>query len=196
MRKAFVASLALILGLLALIAPMGCTATIVEPRNRRDPVTVFVLTDAMTSSLVLPSPGGGLVRYAYGDWRYYALGRNTIANGMAALLWPTQGTLGRAELPAATAPEDVRRLARAEAVYPVRVERGAALRLATRLNAAYEARRGTEVANVPYRMRFVHDDAPYTYFRNSNHAVAAWLREIGCEVRGPTYAARWRVERR
>ena len=75
---------------------IGCGTTVVMPTHPADPVTVYLLDHGHTSSLVLPS-GGGWVRYAYGDWNYYALGNDGFLDAIAALSWPTRGTLGRKE---------------------------------------------------------------------------------------------------
>jgi len=186
-------ALLMALGVLLLASPLACAATIVPPPSPRDPVPVFVLPIAWTSSLVVPADDGRLVRVVYGDWRYYALAEDTVLNGLRALLSPTQGALGRAVLPGPADADHVGRLVQHDAVHEVRVEREAAARLVRELNAAYEQQRETEVENAPYGMFFVQQDPDYTYFYNSNHAIADWLRRLGCEVRGPTFGSRWRV---
>jgi hypothetical protein len=180
-------------GLLMLAVPLACTTTIRPPVQPADPVSVYVLDHGFTATLAVTAADGGLVRYAYGDWNYYALANTSVVDGLLALFWPTQGTLGRAPLPAAADGEAVREQTDAGGVHEVRVERLAAERLVARLNDAYEARRDTEVENAPYGMWFVRQDPDYTYFHNSNHAVAGWLEELGCEVRGPAFVSRWRV---
>jgi hypothetical protein len=39
------------------------------------------------------------------------------------------------------------------------------------------------------------DPARYHVFRNSNHATAEWLRELGCDVRGFPLLSNFRVAR-
>jgi hypothetical protein len=180
--------------LLLLAAPMACTTTIVPPPDVRDPVTVFVAPVAWTSSLVLPRADGRLARFVYGDWRYYALAENTVPNGIRALVWPTQGTLGHAVLPGPAAADHVAASFDNDAIHEVQVERQAVALLLDELEHAYERQRDTEVENQPYRMKFVHQEPRYTYFYNSNHAIADWLRRLGCEVRGPAFGSRWRVQ--
>jgi hypothetical protein len=51
----------------------------------------------------------------------------------------------------------------------------------------------TALFNDAYHLTFVHHPRSYTYFYNSNHMVADWLRELGCQVRGPAYHSRWNV---
>jgi len=43
-------------------------------------------------------------------------------------------------------------------------------------------------------MDFVPHPHNYTYFHNSNHVTAGWLRELGCDVRGPAVDSRWEVK--
>lgn len=176
--------------------PLACTATIVPPDTPDEGVPVFVLVQGWTSSLVVAAPDGRLRRYAYGDWHYYALGQNTFPNGVRALMWPSQAALGRADLPGAAEAAHIRRIVPSDAIYEVVVDRAATARLVHEVDAAYTARRATETVNRDYGLRFVEHDAPYTYFHNSNHMVADWLRRLGCTVRGPTFGSRWRVQER
>ncbi|MGH8287112.1 MAG: hypothetical protein ACRETT_15295, partial [Steroidobacteraceae bacterium] len=92
----FVSRIALVCGLVPGLA--GCTTTIGAPVHPADPVEVFIIDQGRTASLVIPASSGGMLRYAYGDWRWYALRETGLFRGAAALLWPTQGALGRAEL--------------------------------------------------------------------------------------------------
>jgi hypothetical protein len=134
-----------------------------------------------------------LVAYAYGDWTYYALRKQGPVESVAALLWPTQGTLGRREINGPSNVDTIRRELGPglEEIYQFDVERSAVARLQAKLDGVYYEGVGTVVES--YGMRFVHHPKPYTYWSNSNHVAAEWLRELGCETRGPAYAAWWRV---
>lgn len=182
--------------LLALASPAACTTTISPPRAPSDPVEVFIVDYGMTSAVVLPRDGA-LAPYVYGDWQYYALENNKALQGIAALTWPTQGTLGRGRLEGpATEAALLSQLQQrgAERVLALRVERSQAHELVERLDAVYHAHQAEEVQNESYRMGFVPHPQRYTWFWNSNHQTAAWLEELGCEIRGPAFAARWRIE--
>ncbi|MEX0744387.1 MAG: hypothetical protein WD118_02190, partial [Phycisphaeraceae bacterium] len=87
-----------LLVVLLLVWPVGCTTVVTPPGGLVDPVAVYVIDHGHTPSLVLPAPGGGMTRYVYGDWRYYALIQDDTLTGLRALCWPTQGTLGRAAM--------------------------------------------------------------------------------------------------
>jgi hypothetical protein len=183
-----------LLGLLAV--PVGCTTTIRPPAQVQRPVTVYLLDHGMTPSLVLPAEDGGMVRYMFGDWRWYALGNQNAWTGFLALFIPTQGALGR---DAFAAVDSVAALRDAVAVeideaFPLQVDRTRALALQQQIEQQVNARSDTAVWNDGNRAQFVHHPQRYTYFSNSNHMVAEWLRELGCEVRGPAIYSRWRVK--
>ncbi len=179
------------LAVLALAVPVlvGCATTIVAPCGSPPRQTVYVLDHGRTSSLALPDEAGGFVRYVYGDWRWYALNETTVAVGIAALLWPTQGALGRAASPSRfTADGAYERLH----VLEVEAQRLRALR--QRLDALYSANAHSRVHNALYDLDFVPYPRPYSALHNSNHVIAAWLEELGCEVRGPALWSEWRMQ--
>jgi hypothetical protein len=182
------------LGLLLLASPMACPTTVVPPADPADPVTVFLLDHGRTPSLILPAPGGRMTRYVYGDWNYYALRNTGLGDGLNALLWPTQGTLGRRELPGPPDPEAVRDQVRVsiENLYPLVVGGAESERLRARLDAEHRAGLAAGSAEA-YDLEFVPHPVRYTYFHNSNHMVAGWLRELGCSTRGPAFNSLWRV---
>jgi hypothetical protein len=181
--------------LVVLLALAGCSTTIVPPLHVEQPVTVFLVDKGRTPSLVVPSGTGQLVRYTYGEWRWYALDETGALRGLAALLWPTQGAFGRAELPGPPTRETVERhLPGAVETLAVVVEAARVREFEQRMERLYADRRDTEVYAPHVRMHFVHHPRRYTWFRNSNHVVAAWLRELGCETRGLSYRSQWTVE--
>lgn len=176
----------------AQVVPLAIPTTIVPPRPA-DPATVYLVDYGRTTTLVLTVAENKMVAYAYGDWTYYALRKQGPVESVAALLWPTQGTLGRKEI---NGPSDVETVRRElgpglEEIHQFDVERHALARLHAKLDDIYYDRLGTAVES--YGMTFVHHPEPYTYWSNSNHMTAEWLRELGCETRGPAYAAWWRV---
>lgn len=174
----------------------SCTTTILPPRDPADPVSVFLLDHGRTPSLVVPAQPNTIVRYAYGDWDYYALRKNDLWHGIVALLWPTQGALGRMELTAPAQRDAVRRgvLVASEHIYELRVAREQADQLRAKLDGVFQSNRESLITNEPYGLNFVHHPKRYTYFYNSNHAVSDWLRQLGCEVKGPTFNSKWRVK--
>lgn len=190
------ACLLMVLVVLVAAAPIGCTTTILLPRAPNAPTPVFVLDHGHTSSLVLPDVEGDLLRYAYGDLNYYALGNDGAHRAAVALFWPTQGVLGRKRLSGPPESAAVKREVRSriEQLHELRVEREQVDRLRVRLEQVFANQQQTLVANESVGLAFVHYPEPYSYLHNSNHAVATWLRELGCRVDGPAVYARWRVK--
>jgi hypothetical protein len=171
----------------------GCATTIIPPQVPGDAVEVFVVDHGRTTSLVVPT-NGGMLRFAYGDWRYYALGRKDLYHGIAALLWPTQGALGRAAFSGAQTALTIRENSPGiESLHAVRVDSARVSAFERSMAVLYEAGREHEVENKSSRLNFVPHPRRYTYLWNSNHAVASWLRELGCETRGASFHASWRV---
>ena len=177
----------------AQVVPLGIPTTVVPPRAAA-PATVYLVDYGKTTSLVLTVAENKMVAYAYGDWTYYALRKQGPVESVAALLWPTQGTLGRKEI---NGPSDVDTVRRElglglEEVHQFEVERDAVAALHSKLDGIYYDRLNTVVES--YGMTFVHHPKPYTYWSNSNHMTARWLRELGCETRGPAFNSWWRVQ--
>jgi hypothetical protein len=176
----------------AQIVPLGIPTTVVPPRPA-DPATVYLVDYGKTSILVVTVAEDIMIAYAYGDWTYYALRKQGPFESIAALLWPTQGTLGRKEINGPSNVATVRRELglELEEIHQFEVERSALARLHAKLDGIYNDQLGTAVES--YGMTFVHHPKPYTYWSNSNHVTAEWLRELGCETRGPAYSAWWRI---
>jgi hypothetical protein len=180
----------------ALALPLACTTVVRLPTAPRQVVPAFLIHEAKTSSVALPLPDRRFVRYAYGDWNWYALQHQSAFDGLAASLWPTPGALGRAVIDTEATADAMRRaLGGAVDVYLLEVDRSASDRLLARLEDAHESARRVGPVVQSYGLTFVPDPQKYTYFNNSNHRTAAWLRELGCDVRGPAFGSRWRVER-
>jgi hypothetical protein len=172
----------------------SCATTIIPPHAPAEPVEVFIVDHGRTTSLVVPTDRG-MLRFAYGDWSYYALGKKDVYHAIAALLWPTQGALGRSAFAGAPGEQAIRETAPSVlSLHAVRVERSRVSAFEQSMATLYEAGREHEVESKTARLNFVHHPRRYTYLWNSNHAVASWLRELGCETRGASFHASWRVE--
>lgn len=173
----------------------GCATGIVPPPEPLRPAGVGVLDHGRHSSLVVELPGEGMLRYSYGDWGWYALGRTGVAEGSAALLWPTQGALGRRQLPGPFAPEVVVAQVRVPSEHAVwfAAEAAAVRRLAARLDSIFEANRGTLIYNPGADLEFVHHPEPYWALHNSNQRVAEWVTALGARVEGPAVLSVWEL---
>ncbi|MBW3563700.1 MAG: DUF2459 domain-containing protein [Acidobacteria bacterium] len=179
-----------------IIATASCTTTIRPPAHPETPATVYLLEHGKSSSLVLPGNDDHASRWAFGDWRYYALNQTSWRNALIAVLWPTRSALGRQMIEPApeTTEEVLRRIGiGVRKILPITVEREAAVRLERRLQDLFNANRDSRLFNPSPRLEFVDYPEPYTLINSSNRKVAAWLRELGCEVSGVALQSRWQV---
>ena len=189
---------------LFILALGGCTAVIVPPPAPERPLRAAILDHGRHSSLMLELPAGeGLVRYSYGDWDWYALGRTGVGQGSAALLWPTQAALGRRRYAApAVAPSEMP----AAAVAPLRVpveqafwfaaEEDRVRTLVGELDAVFAANEATKVYNPAFDLEFVHYPASYTLTDNSNARVAEWATALGADIQGSVLLSAWALRER
>lgn len=178
---------------LCLWALASCATVITPQAGLSEPVDVFVVDHGRTTSLIIPASDGRLLRYAYGDWNWYALGHHGSWNGISALFWPSEAGFGRGVLEGPATIDGIRARIRAEEILPVPVDRTRLRAFEKRMEALYDSGRDGEVSNPEVGLSFVHDPQPYSAFSNSNHAVASWLRELGSKTRGFSFGANWRV---
>src|SRR5262245_57988661 len=82
-------------GLLGLSLWSLLPGSVRPPRAVSDPVTVRLFSAGRHSGLLLPVGDGRVVEYGYGDWSWYALGKDDWWRAPATVLWPCPGTLGR-----------------------------------------------------------------------------------------------------
>lgn len=183
-------------GVVALVIFEGCTTVVVPPVAPNAPRPVFLLDHGRHASLALPRGDGGMVRYSYGDWRYYAQVKTGFLRGSAAILWPTQAALGRRELPGPLEAAAVRRNVRvwSEQLYELIVDSLAIEALRFKLDSIYEANLESRIYNSAYDLEFVHHPRAYWAFHNSNQVVAGWLEELGCRVSGLALFSRWKLK--
>ena len=151
---------------LAVAAPLwlsGCGATVYPPPDVAAPSQVGVLDHGQHSSLILQIPDG-MVRYSYGDWKWYALRQTGPAEGIAALFWPTQAGLGRKQLPGPFSPMAVSREVRVgieNALY-VTVDAREVHQLVDSLERIFDENSAGQVDNAAYDLVFVPHPEPYT----------------------------------
>jgi hypothetical protein len=172
----------------------GCSTTVIPPAKLDEPALVFLLDHGRHSTLVLSTPEDGLVRYAYGDWRFYAERLTGPGHAVAALLWNTPGALGRREMagPATAAGVRAQVPLVITSLYVIAVERGRIDALRAELDAIFDA--AAEPRDTPeVDLVFVPHPRDYNLRHNSTTVVAGWLEQLGCEIKGPAILARWRV---
>lgn len=178
---------------------LGCAGTITPPDELalKNPRPVFLLDHGRHSTLVLTREDGSLVRYLYGEWRWYALQETGFFRAWPTLLVPTQGALGRRELMGPPTSINIRQQipVAIQAIHELAVEADHSDALDRRLEQRFENAIHTRHYNRDYDLEFVHDSRNYTLFYNSNHVVADWLREMELAVNGNPIWGLWRLER-
>lgn len=175
----------------------GCATALVPPAEPSRPRPAFLLDHGRHATLVLVRPGGGLVRYSYGDWAYYGRNRTGAGRGLAALLWRTPAALGRRELSGPATATGVRRAVRVviEDLHALEVAGERSEGLQRRLDARFAEHSRTRRFNRWYDLAFVRLPDSYSLAHNSNTRVGVWLEELGVAVRGRPFWSSWRVER-
>ena len=199
-RRLFTIAIFLLVGVVVIVAATsfsGCTTSIISPADPADPVSVFVLDYGRHSSLLLPDTGTqALVEYAYGDWNWFASDRSEWYDVFPTLFWPTRGALGQRRLYVESNAESVLRVFPCERVLKVTVSAQKANDLSAELHSQFEQHSDTLRYQPLYDLSFVHSETAFHLFHNCNHILADWLRELGCEVRGPAMTADFVVRER
>ena len=173
----------------------ACATTIVPPDSVDRPQAVFVLDHGRHSSLVLPHPDG-FVRYAYGDWGWYADVETGTTEASRAVLWPSRAGLGRSLVEGSATREGVSDGLRVgvQHLHEVSVETDRVIALRSSLDAFHRANRDSAKYNAVYDLTFVDYPAPYAFWNNSNHMVADWLERLDCRIEGTAIWAWWVVK--
>ncbi len=176
----------------------GCVGTVTRPdvEDIEQPRLVYLLDHGRHSTLVLTRADDSMVRYLYGEWRWYALQETGFFRVLPTLFFPTQAALGRKELTGAPDESGIRRQVPVviRDIHELPAEADRIDQLDQRLKQRFEDASDTRHHNPNYDLEFVHDPVDYTVFYNSNHVVADWLRELGVKVRGNPIWGWWRVE--
>ena len=173
----------------------GCTVVLTPPSPPQEGRALFLLDHGRHSSLVLERDDGGLARYSYGDWRYYAEGEATWGVGFWALLRPTPAALGRRLLPGPADESSLRKQVAVgvERLFPLCAEAVAVDRLLGELDQLHQGEHSQRLFRPDYDLEFVPHPLPYTLQHNSNYVVGSWLQQLGVGVAGHPRLANWRV---
>jgi len=156
---------------------------------------VVLLDHGDHASLVVERNDGVMIRYSYGDRRWYAEDDVGLRSGLSALFTRSEAVMSRREMQAGNDLDSVSRAVR------MHVDNGHAFKVdAARADALIEHLEGifnsdpTRVFySETYRLSFAPHPEPYTLNNNSNHMVASWLAELGCTIRGNPLTSTWRV---
>lgn len=173
----------------------GCTGRVIQPTALTEPETVYLLDHGRHSSLVLPREDG-VVRYAYGEWNWYAGDQRGALAGISAMLWPTRGALGRKvfpgvripPLPSQVAPEGIER------VFTLQAEMSLVRKLQRDLDRIFEEGKEELIYHPFYNLEFVPYPRAYWFGHQSNQVTAEWLRQLGFTVRGAAWLSDWQID--
>lgn len=169
---------------LVLLGLPGCAWRVVPPAQVADPVPVFVTEYGRHTRLALPNDSTALVEYGFGEWNFYGLEKEGWLSALRAISGFGQGALSRRELPFVKDEADFLETAQGARSARLWVERSSANDLRKELEARWRANAGAVVVRQADQIPVSRDPAPYHLLGNSNHAVANWLKRLGCSVRG------------
>jgi len=192
MRRFIWATLTLIgLLFLSVFAP----TVLIAPSSVMDQRTVLVIDHGTHSSLAIETSSGDLLRFAYGDKRYYATRDTSLGSGAAALLWPTPSTLGRGELLGPASKENLESQLRVvvQVIHQLEVAGSMADELIAKLDAIHFAGEAEHIVVTAYGLVFAPHPEDYFWANNSSSIITGWLRELGVGVFGWGLLASWRV---
>lgn len=160
------------------------STTIIAPADPVAPVTVYITDYGYHRRLVLPTSQGKLLQYTYGDWDYFALNRQNWNNAIAALLIPTQGTLGRREFKDLAQLRQTLGLDWQDILLSLEVSSSRVFSLEQSLDIRFNQNIDTSIFNPHNSLTLVKDERNYSLWHNSNHELVSWLESLDCQVRG------------
>jgi hypothetical protein len=187
----------LLVALTGVLASCGGTVTGPTPDAVRGSRPVFLVDHGRHANLVLTRADGSMIRYLYGDWRWYAQGDTGVARVLPTLFADTASALGRQPLSGPATEASVRRQVpmAIKSLHRLSAPVEQIDALDRRLASYFERMQGQSHYNAALSVEFVPGPKSYTLFENSNHVVADWLGELGIEVRGNPIFGGWRVAR-
>ena len=177
-----------ILSIVALVVAvfiLVCSPTMIfSPTTPVAPINVYVTDYGYHGRLILPARQGGLLQYAYGDWDYFALEKQKWHHALAALLIPTQGTLGRRQFKDLAELRQILGPDWQDILLSFEVATSKVLHLEESLDVRFNQNIDTSVFNPHNGLTFVKDERNYTLLHNSNHELVSWLEKLDCRVEG------------
>ena len=176
---------------LFLVVP-GCAWRVVPPEVR-DGVPVFLSQYAWHTRLALPDGTAAFHEYGFGEWNFYGLEKEGFFSGLRAVTGLGKGAMSRRRLPYTLSESEFARAGGSNRSVLLYVERGLAEGLRGELEHRWQSNANSRVVRAWDGIPVSRDRAAYYLFANSNHAVANWLRRLGCQVNGNTLTSRFQV---
>ncbi|MFW5750508.1 MAG: hypothetical protein ACOCZK_02560 [Planctomycetota bacterium] len=177
-------------GLLVFLLLGACTTRVIPPGSVADPVTVYLVESGWHATVCLPEGDGHVSCWDYGEWAYFAKGRDYCCRAIPAALWPTRATLARCRFLVGSAPEAavqamLERWLHGERSWRFTVERARSEDLQDKLAALFAQAADTRIQPTEHPTQFVHHPQSYHLFSTCNHMTKRWLRRLGCAIAGP-----------
>ena len=177
---------------LFLLVP-GCSWRVVPPPAVRDGVPVVLSQYEWHTRLALPDGTAAFYEYGFGEWNFYGLEKEGFFSGFRAITGLGKGAMSRRKLPYTRSESEFARVAGSDRSAHLHVERALAEDLRSELEGRWQSNAGSRVVRAWDGIPVSRDPAGYHLFANSNHAVANWLRRLGCRVKGNTLTSHFKV---
>ena len=177
---------------LLLVVP-ACAWRVMPPSEVRDGVPVVLSQYEWHTRLALPDGMVAFYEYGFGEWNFYGLEKEGFFSGFRAITGLGKGAMSRRRLPYTLSESEFARAAGSNRSSRFYVERGLAEGLRDELERRWQSNADTRVVRTWDGIPVSRDRTTYHLFANSNHAVANWLRRLGCRVNGNTLTSRFKV---
>jgi hypothetical protein len=171
----------------------GCATAVIPPMRPIDPVTVYLTDYGRHSSLLLPVDHG-YEEFAFGDWKFFALGQTGLYNALHALVHSPQATLGRRKIQPGDDAAILAQLGDCKRLMHFQASQPSVEALYNDLDDRFH--RGTPqppLLSNYCKLYCVRDPELYWAFHNCNNVTAAWLKRLGCRIRGPALYSNFRI---
>jgi hypothetical protein len=193
MRKTAV--LELFAGIVVLLNFSSCAWQVIPPTEVREPVPVFLSEYGRHTRLALPNDSQLFFEYGFGEWNFYGLEKQGVFSALRAISGGGEGAFSRRKLPFALDEVDFRYAAGGDRAARMWVERSLADNLRHELEGRWRANAASVVIRQLDQVPVSRDPTPYHLFGNSNHAVANWLKRLGCRVHGAPITSNFEIKK-
>jgi hypothetical protein len=180
-------------GCAALLLVGPACAWRVMPPEVRDGVPVVLSQYEWHTRLALPDGTMAFYEYGVGEWNFYGLEKEGFFSGFRAITGFGKGAMSRRRLPYTLSESEFGHAAGSNRSSRFYVERALAEGLRDELEGRWQSNADTRVVRTWDGIPVSRERTRYHLFANSNHAVANWLRRLGCRVHGHTLTSRFKV---
>ena len=180
----------------------GCAHAVYPPAKPKDPVKVYMADYGLHNGVLLPLPAangrfsddGRYIEFVFGDWDYMVNNKETVLDGMGAILLSPQAGLGRRiiTIKGGKVAKDVKMPP--HSVRSFYASASQVKKLTQELEARFDREERTAMYNPVDQTVYVKDDEHYWLANNCSHTARRWLTELGCDVRGSVVTFGFEIE--